>query len=191
MQGYSDRISHAFLFAAKHRGSVEGSNVAVMLTAYGCDETTVVAGILHHVLEHAPLGARPELERKIAAKFGPVVLAVACDAVEPGAGGVQPWRDAKAEYLTHLCGAEPRALDICVADELHWCGSTVSALGRYGREYQRTVSRASADDALWWYRGLIEQLAGRADWQRPAMLADLRRTSADAVKALRACETGR
>ncbi len=196
MQGYSDRINHAFAFAAKHRTrpAVAGpgmdylahpSSVAVMLTGYGCEEATVVAGILHHVLEHARPAVRPELEQKIGAKFGPVVLAVACDAVEPGLAGAEPWRPSKTEYLVHLAGAEPRALDICVADEIHACGSTMSALGRYGREYQRSVSRASADDMLWWYRSLLEQLSGRPDWQRPAMLADLRRMSAQLVKALR------
>lgn len=189
MKGYSDRISHAFLFAAKHRGGVDGANVALMLTAHGCDEVTVVAGILHHVLEHARPQARQDLEQKIAAKFGPVVLAVVCDAVEPGLDGQRPWRAAKADYLDHLTGAEPRALDIAVADELYWCGATVSALGRYGREYQRTVTRANGEDALWWYRELLDRLASRPDWRRPEMLADLRRSSAELVKALRDCET--
>lgn len=164
------------------------ANVAVILTGYGCDEATVVAGILHHVLENAVPAARPELEQKIGAKFGPVVLAVACDAVEPGLAGDAPWRRMKSEYLTHLASAEPRALDICVADEMHGCGSVVSALGRYGREYRSAVVRASADETLWWYRNLLEQLAERADWHRPEMLADLRRLSAELVRTLRAAE---
>lgn len=200
MHGYSDRIDHAFAFAAKHRrvhpaaggGMVHftnPANVAVILTSHGCDEATVVAGILHHVLEAAPRHARPELEQKIGAKFGPVVLAVACDAVEPGLAGEGGWRRAKAEYLRHLATAEPRALDICVADELHCCGSAISALGRYGREYRRSVARASAEDMLWWYRELLDQLADRTDWPRPAMLAELRRASAELVKTLRAAET--
>lgn len=197
MHGYSDRINHAFAFAAKHRRSprpqgpgmvhvAHPANVAVILTSFGCDEATIVAGILHHVLENARPGTRPELEQKIGAKFGPVVLAVACDAVEPGVAGEQPWRSAKSEYLASLTTAEPRALDICVADELHCCGSAISALGRYGREYRESVIRASADDALWWYRSLLDQLAERADWQRPEMLADLRRQSAELVRTLRA-----
>lgn len=201
MHGYSDRINHAFAFAAKHRRSprpqgpgmvhlAHPANVAVILTRFGCDEATIVAGILHHVLENAQPGARAELEQKVGTKFGPVVLAVACDAVEPGLAGEASWRRTKNEYLTHLATAEPRALDICVADELHCCGSAISALGRYGREYRHSVFRASADDALWWYRGLLDQLAERDDWHRPEMLADLRRLSAELVRTLRAAESG-
>ena len=51
------------------------ANVAIVLARYGCEQVTVVAGILHHVLEEAAPGNRPLLERKIADKFGPVALA--------------------------------------------------------------------------------------------------------------------
>jgi (p)ppGpp synthase/HD superfamily hydrolase len=200
VHGYSDRINHAFAFAAKHRRSprpqgaglvhlAHPANVAVILSRFGCDEATVVAGILHHVLENALPPARPELEQKIGAKFGPVVLAVACDAVEPGLAGERSWRSTKSEYLTHLATAEPRALDICVADELHGCGSAISALGRYGREYRHSLVRASADDTLWWYRSLLEQLSERADWKRPEMLGELRRLSTELVRTLRTADT--
>ena len=94
MHGYSDRINHAFAFAAKYHGAVapvgagmdylaHPSNVAVILARYGCDQITIVAGILHHVLEESAPDKRPVLERKIADKFGPVALAVAKDALEP------------------------------------------------------------------------------------------------------------
>ena len=202
MHGYSDRINHALAFSAKHRSAPrpEGAstvhlahpaNIAVILTSFGCDEATIVAGVLHHVLENARSRDRKELEQKIGAKFGPVVLAIACDAVEPGLATGSSWRGAKSDYLNHLATAEPRALDICVADELHCCGSAIAALGRYGREYRHSVFRGSADDTLWWYRGLLEQLTERADWQRPLMLADLRQLSAELVRTLRAAETDR
>lgn len=200
MHGYSDRINHAFAFAAKHyrmhapAGAgmdylAHPANVAVILAGYGCEEATIVAGILHHVLEGAPPTTRRELAQKIGAKFGPVVLAIATEAVEPGLGADDTsWRRVKGEYLGRIAEAEPRALDICVADEIHCCGSAISALGRYGREYRRSAFRASADETLWWYRGLLEQVAARGDWRRPDMLADLRRLSAELVKTLRAGE---
>ena len=105
---------------------------------------------------------RPVLERKIADKFGPVVLAVAKDALEPKfdrRGGERAWQARKQEYLTQLAIAEPRALDICVADEIHSCGSTMTALRRLGVEYLRTVSRAGSEQTIWWYRSMLEILA--------------------------------
>jgi (p)ppGpp synthase/HD superfamily hydrolase len=199
MHGYSDRISHAFAFAAKYHGAVapvgagmdyiaHPANVAIILARYGCDQITIVGGIVHHVLEESAPQKRPDLERKIADKFGPVALAVAKDALEPKydrRGMERPWQACKQEYLTQLAIAEPRAIDICVADEIHACGSTVTALRRLGVEYLRTVSRAGSEQTIWWYRSMLEILTARPDWPQREMLAELRLMSADLVRSLR------
>jgi (p)ppGpp synthase/HD superfamily hydrolase len=204
MHGYSDRISHAFAFAAKYYVSMapagagmdylaHPANVAIILARYGCEQVTIVGGILHHVLEEAPPERVPVLEQKIGAKFGPVALAIARDALEPKfdrRGVERPWQSCKAEYLTQLAAAEPRALDICVADELHVCGSTITALRRLGVEYLRTVSRASSAQTIWWYRSMLEVLETRPDWPHREMLAELRMLSADLVRSLRQREEG-
>jgi (p)ppGpp synthase/HD superfamily hydrolase len=131
MTGYSDRINHALAFAAKYYGAVapagagmdylaHPANVGIILARYDCDQITIVAGILHHVLEEALPDQRAVLERKIGDKFGPVALAVARDALEPKydrRGGERAWQARKQEYLSQLATAEPRALDICVADD--------------------------------------------------------------------------
>ena len=73
MHGYSDRINHAFAFAAKYYGAAapvgvgmdylaHPANVAVILARYGCEQVTIVGGILHHVLEEANPDHRPTLE---------------------------------------------------------------------------------------------------------------------------------
>lgn len=199
MHGYSDRINHAFAFAAKYHGAVAPSwagmdylahpaNVAVILARYGCDQITMVAGILHHVLEDAVPDRSAGLERKIADKFGPVVLAIAKDAVEPKfdrRGRERAWQSCKQEYLSQLAIAEPRALDICVADEIHACGSTMTALRRLGVEYLRTVSRAGSSQTIWWYRSMLEILTARSDWPQREMISELRLMSADLVRSLR------
>jgi (p)ppGpp synthase/HD superfamily hydrolase len=202
MHGYSDRINHAFAFAAKYYGAVapvgagmdylaHPANVAIILARYGCEQVTIVAGILHHVLEEAAPGSRPVLERKIADKFGPVALAIAKDALEPkfdARGAERGWQARKQEYLAQLAAAEPRALDICVADELHTCGSTITALRRLGVEYLRTLSRAGSAQTIWWYRSMLEILDARPDWPRRDMLSELRILSTDLVRGLRLSE---
>ena len=83
MHGYSDRINHAFAFAAKYYNALapagggmdflaHPANVAIILARYGCEQVTIVAGILHHVLEESPPDQWPVLEHKIGEKFGPV-----------------------------------------------------------------------------------------------------------------------
>jgi (p)ppGpp synthase/HD superfamily hydrolase len=202
MHGYSDRIHHAFAFAAKHyvpRAPATGSadfiahpgNLAVILSRYSADQPTVVAGILHLVLEETRPERRPVMEQNIGIKFGSVVLAVARDAAETrfdARGFELPWRAVKNDYLAHLGVAEPRAVDICVADEIHSAGLTLTALRRLGAEYVRTVSSASSEQTIWWYRSLLELLEDRSDWHRPEMLEELRVLSTDVVRALRAHE---
>jgi hypothetical protein len=202
MHGYSDRINHAFAFAAKYYGAAapagsgmdylaHPANVAIILARYGCEQVTIVGGILHHVLEEATLERRPTLERKIADKFGPVALAIARDALEPKydrRGAERAWQPCKQEYLSQLAIAEPRALDVCVADELHACGSTITGLRRLGVEYLRTLSRADSEQTIWWCRSMLEVLDARADWPRREMLSELRLMSTDLVRSLRLSE---
>src|SRR3982751_1963291 len=86
--GYSDVINHAFAFAAKHhdrqvrKGTklpylTHPANGAVILTRYGRDRDTVVAEIVHDVIEDAFRDGhtREMLEQRIADKFGAKVLA--------------------------------------------------------------------------------------------------------------------
>lgn len=199
MHGYSDRINHAFAFAAKYYVAVAPAgagmdylalpaNVAIILARYGCEQITIVAGILHHVLEETPPDRAAMMEHKISDKFGSVVLAVARDAQEPKfdrRGGERPWQACKQEYLSQLAIAEPRALDICVAHEIHACGATTTALRRLGVEYLRTVSRAGSDQTIWWYRSMLEIVSSRDDWPRREMLNELRLMSTDLVRSLR------
>src|SRR5262249_56985769 len=94
MHGYSDRINHAFAFAAKYYNVLapagagvdylaHPANVAVILTRYGCEQVTIVAGILHHLLEERPPHRSPLLERKIGGKLPTVVPALATGTPRP------------------------------------------------------------------------------------------------------------
>jgi (p)ppGpp synthase/HD superfamily hydrolase len=187
MHGYSDRINHALAFAAKHYGTVQGpertmaylahpANIAIILARYGCEDLTVVAGILHRVLEEAAPAERKELEAKVLEKFGPVVLATACEVLEPrhdARGRLRAWRTCKREFLLQIADAEPRGLDICAADELHNCGAAIRVVRRLGTEYLHADADASPADTLWWFGAIADHLDARREWHNRAMLEEL------------------
>src|SRR5438874_13827881 len=121
IKGYSDRINHALAFAAKHhdrqvrKGTrlpylTHPANVAIILARYDRDDDTVVAGILHDVVEDCVREhyTREMLEQRITDKFGSAVLdtvlAVTHRLVDDD--GVELSSDErKDDYLTRLAAA--------------------------------------------------------------------------------------
>jgi (p)ppGpp synthase/HD superfamily hydrolase len=176
MTGYSDRINHAFAFAAKHhdrqvrKGTrlpylTHPANVAVILTRYGRDEDTVVAGILHDVIEDCVREGwtREMLEDRIARKFGDAVLdtVLAVTKRRVDDDGVEFSRDeARADYLERLVLADDTARWVCAADKVHNAGSILADLRRT-IEADTVWGRFSGGRAgtLQWYRGVLDRLA--------------------------------
>lgn len=175
MNGYSDAINHAFAFAAKHHDQqvrkgtklpylTHPANVAVILTRYGRDEATVVAGILHDVVEDCVRDGftKDMLEQRIGDKFGAdvleTVLAVTYrrqdeDGVELSAA------DKKVDYLSRLASAGERARWVCAADKLHNASSILADLDRTV-ESETIWSRFSGARAATvdWYRAVYNRL---------------------------------
>ena len=173
--GYSDRINHALAFAAKHhdrqvrKGTrlpylTHPANVAIILTRYGRDEQTVVAGILHDVIEDCVREAYTAdmLEQRIGDKFGTdvltTVLAVTHRRVDDD--GVELAHDERRDdYLARLGTASDAARWVCAADKLHNASSILSDL-------RRTID----PDTIWsrfnggreatvgWYRRVYDRL---------------------------------
>lgn len=175
MTGYSDRINHAFAFAAKHhdrqvrKGTrlpylTHPANVAIILTRYGCDEDAVIAGILHDVIEDCVREGwtREMLEERIAAKFGADVLTavLAVTKRRNDDDGVELSReDARADYLARLADAGELARWVCAADKVHNAGTILADL-------RRTIDPDSVwgrfnggrDGTMVWYRGVRDRL---------------------------------
>ena len=174
--GYSDRVNHALAFSAKHhhqqvwKGTrlpygISGANRAIILTRYGRDDDTVVAGILHDVVEdYVREGYTDEmLHRRITEKFGQTILETLLSVAErrhDDDGVEMSNEERKADRLRRLDRADARARWILAADAVHSGSSLLADLRR--TSYPETVwSRFSAgrDGTIRWYRQLHDRLA--------------------------------
>lgn len=175
MTGYSDRINHAFAFAAKHhdrqvrKGTAlpyltHPANVAIILTRYGRDDDTVIAGILHDVIEDCVRGGWTQemLEERIGEKFGAAVLATVLDVTyrRVDEDGNEFDRDEqKADYLKRLATAGDSARWVCAADKVH-NGSSILADLRRTLDPDTVWNRFSVgrEGTIRWYRAVYERL---------------------------------
>ena len=187
MNGYSDDINHAFAFATKYRAPyapVEGAmtflahpaNVAVILARHGADEVTLVAGILHHVLEVTPQRHHADVRAKIEDKFGVAVLLLAREAFEgyeDERGIPLSWLQRKRTLLHQLLVMSPRAIDICCADEIHQCGTSLAIVERLGGEYLSLHGLPSSAPELGCYDDILAALDRRTDWHARGMKNEL------------------
>jgi (p)ppGpp synthase/HD superfamily hydrolase len=146
MTGYSDRINHAFAYAAKHHDQqvrkgtrlpylTHPANVAVILTRYGCAEDTVVAGILYDVVGDCLRDGwtHDMLEERVGSKFGTRMLELLLSVTERRVDndGVElSVDDRKDDALERLSLASADALWVCAADKLHHANSILSDLRR-------------------------------------------------------------
>jgi (p)ppGpp synthase/HD superfamily hydrolase len=174
--GYSDRVNHALAFAAKHHDQqvrkgtrlpylTHPANVAIILTRYGQDETTVVAGILHDVVEDCVRDGytRESLEQRIGEKFGAEVLETVLAVTErqQDDDGVDfSWEERKTDYLERLAQAGERARWVCAADKVHNGSTILSDLRR--TEFPETVwgrFTSGREATIRWYRQVHDRLA--------------------------------
>ena len=144
--GYSDRLNHALAFAAKHHDRLvrQGmrppyptlpANVALILTRYGRDEETVLAGILHDVLEGSvhERYVREMLVGRVREKFGDGVLetimAATVRAVDDE-GDELGAEERRTDWLERLGQADERARWVVAAARLHDAGTVLADLRR-------------------------------------------------------------
>jgi (p)ppGpp synthase/HD superfamily hydrolase len=175
VHGYSDRIHHALAYAAKHHDHqvrkgvrapylTQPANIGIILTRYGQDETTVVAGILHDVVEDCfREGQSPEtIQERLGEKFGEDVLEILTaiaqrrtddDGVEMSA------EEQRNDLVNRLESASDRGRWVCVADKLHDACSLIADLRRTmdpGTVWSRTP--AGQAGTVRWYRAICARL---------------------------------
>jgi (p)ppGpp synthase/HD superfamily hydrolase len=176
MAGYSDSINHAFAFAAKHHDQqvrkgtrypylTAAPNVAVILARYGQDDRTLVAGILHDVVEDCVRdGYTPEmLQRRVGEKFGEPVLATVLAVIErryDDEGIELSHLERKEDLLDRLADADDRARWIAAADHLQFGGTLLADLRR--TDFPESVwgrFTAGREATIAWYQRFHDRLA--------------------------------
>jgi (p)ppGpp synthase/HD superfamily hydrolase len=175
MAGYSDPINHAFAFAAKHHDQqvrkgtrypylTAAPNLAVILARYGQDDPTLVAGILHDVVEDFVRdGYTAEmLDRRVGDKFGKPVLLTVLAVIErryDDEGIELSHLERKDDLLDRLARADDRARWITAADHLQSGGTLLADLRR--TDFPEAVwSRFTSgrEATIRWYRRLHDKL---------------------------------
>ncbi len=175
MRGYSDRINHALAFAAKHHDTqvrkglrmpyvTHAANVAVILTHYQCDESVIVGGVLHDVIEDQVRDGRTseDLDDRIGSKFGDAVLQSVLSVTRRRIDddGVELSREEMREdYLHRLAAASDAARWVCAAHNLHNAGTILADLRRtIEPSTVWTRGGATREGTLHWYRVVHDRL---------------------------------
>lgn len=175
-RGYSDRINHAFAFAAKHhdrqvrKGTslpylTHPANVAVILTRYDQDEDTIIAGILHDVVEDCVREGytRDGLIQRIGDKFGAAVVDTVLAVTlrrDSDDGTPMSSSEQKEDYLERLASAPDPARWVCAADKIHNASSILADLRRTSFPESVWARFSVGQDAtIQFYRRVYDRLA--------------------------------
>jgi len=174
--GYSDRVNHALAYAAKYHDQqvrkglrapyfTQPANVGIILTRYGRDDATVVAGILHDVVEECAReghGGLSELDR-VADKFGLDVVDTLRGVTERRLDddGVElSAEERRADLLARLATADEAGRWVCAANALHDAGTLIADLGRTDYPENVWARRAGGrDETVRRFRALHDALA--------------------------------
>ncbi len=139
----SQRLQDAMALAVQVHGNMKRKGdglpyiihpitVLTLLTRWGADEDTCIAGLLHDVLEDVSEERKDDYRNTIAEKFGDTVLEIVEGVTEQDKS--LPWKERKERYLEHLRKATEGSLVVSCADLTHNLFSLVAAYKEQGEE---------------------------------------------------------
>lgn len=125
--------------------------VAMIVSEYTTDENTVVACILHDILEDVEPAVYSEAD--MGNDFGDDIVEIVKGVSEDKTAGEleKPWIERKRGYLAHLDSIEnEKPLIVSTADKIHSLTDILEEYDRVGDSIWRKFN-ASKDDELWFY----------------------------------------
>lgn len=160
---FTDKINLALKIAAKaHSGQYrKGTNipyishpvaVGMIIGQYTNDETTIVAGILHDILEDVNPAIYSEADMR--RDFGDEITDIVKDVSEPKTAGQPklPWKERKESYLKRLGNSYYiEAYIVAVADKIHNLTDILKDYDQFSDEIWHRFN-TSEQDILWYYR---------------------------------------
>ena len=174
-------IHEAIEFAAiKHRNQTRKSTdipyivhpmeVMQILTANGCDEKTIVAGILHDTLEDTAT-----THEELSEHFGEDVADIVGGVTEDKS---KNWKIRKLHTITTLPDESFESQLVCCADKV---ANLRSMLADYEKQGENLWGRFNApkSEIAWYYRGVRDALCALEDYEMYRELEQLIRVIFD------------
>lgn len=130
--------------------------VAMIISKYTTDENTIIAGILHDILEDVKPTVYSETDMRN--DFGDEVVKIVKDVSEDKTAGEpeKPWIERKKGYLAHLDSVEDkRSLIVSTADKIHNLTDILEEHERVGDNIWQKFN-ADKDDELWFYSEFLK-----------------------------------
>jgi GTP pyrophosphokinase len=185
----TERFDDALVYASRHhrRQLRKGGRipyvahllaVAAIVLEMETTEDEAIAALLHDVIED---GGGMAAHAEITERFGPDVARIVLANSDSTTGDEvkAPWHERKRAYLASIAHERPDELRVSLADKLHNARSLVSDHRDVGDELWSRFTTGRAEDVRWYYRGLLDAFAARADELGPGgrrALAELRLT---------------
>lgn len=188
----SDRFDEALVYASRHhrRQLRKGGRipyvahllaVAAIVLEMETTEDEAIAGLLHDVIEDGGgMAAHAEITERFGADVARIVLANSDSTT--GDSAKAPWHERKREYLASIAHEQPDEMRVSLADKLHNARSLAADHRAVGDELWSRFTTGSGDDVRWYYGGLVDAFAARADDLGPGgrrALEELRRAVAE------------
>ncbi|MFA5967071.1 MAG: HD domain-containing protein [Patescibacteria group bacterium] len=128
--------------------------VAILLSRYTDDENTIVAGLLHDVLEDVDpaVYSQADICRDFSQLICQIVQEVSVlETAHRRSNFKLTWRERKLKYLDQLTVASPEALMICAADKIHFIQSITTSYLEEGESLWYKLNPSVTPQERFWF----------------------------------------